>query len=52
LGVPIFHLNHARKETSYNHNPHGRHNEIEFSRIDKMGKIEILEEIKKWKWTQ
>jgi predicted glycosyltransferase involved in capsule biosynthesis len=52
LGVPIFHLNHERKETSYNYNPHGRHNEIEFARIDRMEKSEILEEIKKWKWTQ
>jgi hypothetical protein len=50
LSTPILHLTHERKETSYNYNPHGKHNEIEFARIDRMNKVELLDEIKKWEW--
>lgn len=50
LDTFLLHLTHERKETSYNHNPHGDHNAQEFSRINRMTKQELLKEITTWKW--
>lgn len=50
LGTYLLHLNHQRKETSYNYNPFGQHNQTEFSRIVRKNKEQMLEEISKWKW--
>ena len=50
LDIPMFHLNHERKETSYNYNPYNKHNEAEFVRIDRMNKEQLLAEIITWKY--
>lgn len=52
LDTYLLHLTHARKETSYNYNPYGKHNEQEFVRIHKMTNQQITEEISKWSWTK
>lgn len=52
LDTFLLHLTHERKETSYNYNPHGKHNEQEFSRIYKMSKLQLLDEIATWEWTK
>lgn len=48
INVPLFHLTHQRKETSFDHNPYDNHNKKEFFRISKMDKNGLLEEIKTW----
>jgi predicted glycosyltransferase involved in capsule biosynthesis len=50
LGTFLLHLNHERKETSYNYNPFGQHNQMEFSRIVRKNKKQMIEEISKWGW--
>lgn len=50
LDTFLLHLNHDRKETSYNFNPHGTHNQNEFVRIRAKSKSQLLEEIKNWSW--
>ena len=50
IDVPMFHLNHERKETSYNYNPYGKFNEAEFVRIDRMNTEQLLDEIKTWNY--
>ena len=52
LDTYLLHLTHDRKETSYNHNPYGKHNEQEFSRIYKMPKHQLLNEIATWEWSK
>lgn len=50
LGTYLLHLNHERKETSYNHNPYGKHNQMEFSRIVTKTKEQLKKEILSWNW--
>lgn len=50
INAPLFHLNHQRKETSFDYNPHNNENQKEFIRICNMSKNQLLEEIKKWNY--
>lgn len=50
LDQPLFHLNHVRKETSYNHNPYVNDNANEYRRIVNMSKEELVKEISTWRW--
>lgn len=50
IDSPIFHLNHERKETSFDYNPYNNENKKELERICRMTETELLEEIKKWNY--
>lgn len=50
INVPLFHLTHERKETSFDHNPYDGHNKKEFFRVCRMNKEQLLEEIKTWNY--
>lgn len=50
INTPIFHLNHERKETSFDYNPYNKSNLEELVRIRNMSKSELLEEIKTWNY--
>lgn len=46
---PLFHLEHTRTHTSYGISQYDRFNQQEFYRISNMSKVQLLEEISKWK---
>ena len=50
LDTYLLHLNHERKDTSYNYNPYGKENQNEYVRIRDMNKEELLKEISTWHW--
>jgi predicted glycosyltransferase involved in capsule biosynthesis len=50
VNAPIFHLNHERKETSFDYNPYNKINLQELTRIRSMNKSELLEEVKTWNY--
>lgn len=52
MGTYLLHLNHTRKETSYNYNPYGQHNQSEYLRINAMTVNQLLVEITKWEWVK
>ena len=47
---PLWHLTHARGETSYNHNPHIEFNRDYYLEIAQMSPDEIRNHIKGWEW--
>lgn len=49
---PLFHLNHERKDTSYNFNPYVDHNRDEYVRIRDMDSEQLEKEINSWSWKQ
>ena len=51
INKPLFHLNHVRKETSYNYNPFVKDNEREYVRVVSMSYEELKNEISNWTWT-
>lgn len=51
VNKPLFHLNHVRKETSYNYNPFVKDNEREYVRIVSMSYEQLKNEISTWPWT-
>ena len=48
----LYHLNHDRKETSWNHNPNTEHNRVLVDKLFKMSPDQLREEIKTWPWLQ
>jgi len=50
LNVPLFHLDHVRKETSFNFNPYVEQNKNEYVRICSMDRETLLKEIATWPW--
>ena len=51
INKPLFHLNHVRKETSYNYNPFVKDNEKEYVRIASMSYEQLKSEISTWSWS-
>ena len=47
---PLWHLTHARGETSYNHNPHIDLNRNLYMQIERMSSEQLKEHINNWKW--
>lgn len=50
ISGPLYHLNHVRLETSYNHNPHLESNRLELHRIGELSNEQLLKEIEGWSW--
>jgi predicted glycosyltransferase involved in capsule biosynthesis len=47
---PLFHLNHTRVETSFNHNPHINFNRDYCMKITNMNRAQLLEHVDQWDW--
>lgn len=47
---PLYHLNHDRKETSFNYNPYIEINKAEMFRVERMSKEQLQQEVKTWKY--
>jgi len=50
VSKPLFHLTHERKETSFNYNPYLDYNRLEYLKIEKMSKQELINEVSTWNW--
>ena len=47
---PLWHLTHARGETSYNHNPHIKFNRDYYMEIESMTPDELKGHVDEWNW--
>ena len=47
---PLWHLTHARGETSYNHNPHIKFNRDYYMEIESMTPDELKAHVDEWNW--
>lgn len=47
---PLWHLTHARGETSFNHNPHIELNKNLYLQIERMSPEELREHVNTWTW--
>lgn len=45
---PLYHLTHSRHDTSFDKNPYGNSNMVEYKRITSMPKNQLLLEVSKW----
>lgn len=50
--LPLYHLTHVRKDTSYNFNPHVNENASEYVRIRDMSYKQLCSEVDTWKWNK